>query len=397
MSLSQFRTVVSGDFAAKGLAAVFVIAIVRQLPPEQLAEYVYVSALVVLAASLFNGFFNRHYIVASTDTAVARSYRRWQVLVSGAAFVLAAAWLARERGAATLGAALLYTVTAAAFDFARTHAQKVGRFHRYAAAELVRSALLLAVALPILAHAGRHTVSALLAAQALSYLVAGWLLPRLPAAPQGAQLQVRSLVAEPTALYLVAYFVLLGVFGQLPVLILETAHDTAELASFGSAMRYYGLALAIVVAANVVVLPKLSAARDPEELFSLLRQTRSLVLGALALLAVVALGGYFTIPWLDGGKYPQAPLLYAVLCSALVPGILLAPLTAAFLRLRWFGDLVLSLLLANATCAAVAALTPRLIDVGPALSSAAALPAAVGTQLIVLLWAFGRRRKGMPS
>ena len=397
MSLSQFRTVVSGDFAAKGLAAVFVIAVVRQLPPEQLAEYVYVSALVVLAATLFNGFFNRHYIVASTDTAIARSYRRWQVLVSGAAFVLAAAWLARERGAATLGAALLYTVTAAAFDFARTHAQKVGRFHRYAAAELVRSALLLAVALPILAHAGRHTVSALLAAQALSYLVAGWLLPRLPAAPQGAQLQVRSLVAEPTAIYLVAYFVLLGVFGQLPVLILETAHDTAELASFGGAMRYYGLALAIVVAANVVVLPKLSAARDPEELFHLLRQTRSLVLGALALLAVVALGGYLTIPWLDGGKYPQAPLLFAVLCSAVMPGILVAPLAAAFMRMHWFTDLVVSLVLSNAACWAVASCAPSLLGIGPALSSAAALPAATSTQLLYLLWAFARRRGSMQN
>ena len=397
MSLSQFRTVLSGDFAAKGLAAVFVIAVVRQLPPEQLAEYVYVSALVVLAATLFNGFFNRHYIVASADTAMARSYRRWQVLVSATAFVLAAAWLARERGAATLGAALLYTTTAAAFDFARTHAQKVGRFNRYAAAELVRSALLLAVALPVLAHAGHYTVSALLAAQALSYLVAGLLLPRLPAAPQGAQLPLRSLLAESTAIYLVAYFVLLGVFGQLPVLILETAHDTAELASFGSAMRYYGLALAIVVAANVVVLPKLSAAHDPEELFRLLRQTRSLVLGALGLLAVVALGGYFTIPWLDGGKYPQAPLLYAVLCSALVPGILLAPLTAAFLRLRWFGDLVLSLLLANAVCAAVSFLLPRLDDTGPAIASAASLPIAVGTQLCFLLWAFTQRRGRMPS
>lgn len=391
MSVAQFRTVVSGDFASKGLAAAFIVALVRWLPPAQLAEYVFVSALVVLGATTFNGFFNRHYIVSNADEGAARMYRRWQVMSSALVFALAAILLAPERAPETLVAGLCCAAAAAAFDFARTHAQKIGRFGRYAASELLRSGVFLALAIPILMLAGRHTVPALLAAQAGCYLVAARLLPALPPLGCG-QLRARALLADPTAASLVAYFALLGLFGQLPMLILERTGSEVELAAFGSAVRYYGLALGVVVATNVVLLPKLAAAHNAAELLTLLRQTRPMVVGALALLGVVALAGYLVIPYIDGGKYPDAPSLFLILCSALAPGIVMAPLTNTFLRLRLFFHLVASLLLANTACAAVATLGPQLSSFDAPTWAAISLPVAVGTTLIYLLIAFRRQR-----
>jgi O-antigen/teichoic acid export membrane protein len=384
VSFAQFRTVVSGDFAAKALTAAVVVACVRWLPPAQLAEYVFVSALVALGATLFNGFFNRHYIVADVKLDAARSYRRWQVIASVLAFSTSALLLATERAPQTLLAGMCCTATAAMFDFSRTHAQRIGSFNRYVASELFRSTLLLALALPILLLADRHAVTALLAAQAGCYLVATWLLPTLPASGQE-RLHARALLADPGTLTLLAYFALLGVFGQLPMLILERIGTEFELAAFGSAMRYYGLALGVVVALNVVLLPKLAAEPEALGLRRLFHKTRSIQASALGLLATAALMGYLVIPMIDGGRYPEAPELFLILCSALVPGVVMAPLTNSLLKQRRWFELTASLLLANGVCAAVALLGPRLLGLSTPTGVAMSLPVAVAATLAYLV------------
>jgi O-antigen/teichoic acid export membrane protein len=383
MSSSHFRTVVAGDFAAKGLTAAFVIALVRSLPPTQLADYVYVSALVVLGATLFSGFFNRHYIVSNASPGISRLYRRWQVTSSALAFVAAAALLAWDRDLVAMAAALWCTAAAAAFDFARTHAQRLGQFHRYAGAEVLRTALSFTIALPILWLLPEHTVAALLAGQAIAYAAATRLLPTLPPFA-GPRPDLQSLLANRMASYLVAYFALLGILAQLPTLVLQRTGSAFDLATFGSAMRYYGLTLGIVVAANVVLLPRLSAARDTEQLLTLLRDSRTLVVGALLLLAAAALAGYLVIPWVDGGAYPDAPLLFLILSAALVPGVMMAPVVNAYLRLNWLGVLVRSLSLAVFVSAAVALGGPTLDPVHPARWAAAAVGAGTATMLCAL-------------
>jgi O-antigen/teichoic acid export membrane protein len=391
MSFLHFRTVVAGDFVAKGLTAAFVIALVRTLPPTQLADYVYVSALVVLGATLFSGFFNRHYIVSNASPGISRVYRRWQVTSSALAFVTAAALLAHDRDILAMAAALCCTATAAAFDFARTHAQRTGQFHRYAGAEVLRTALLFAFALPILWLLPEHAVATLLTAQAVAYAAAIRALPALPPFA-GPRPDLRSLLANRMAAYLVAYFALLGIFAQLPTLVLQHTGSSFELATFGSAMRYYGLTLGIVVAANVVLLPRLSAARDTEELLTLLRESRSLVVGALSLLAAATLAGYLAIPWADGGTYPDAPLLFLILSAALVPGVMMAPIVNVYLRLNWLGVLVGSLCLGVLASAAVALGGPTLDPVHPARWAAAAVVSGCAAMLGSLIVNFARRR-----
>ncbi len=384
MSFVQFRTVVSGDFGAKALTAAAVVLCVRWLPPPQLAEYAFFSALVVLGATLFNGFFNRHYIVSGVKPEAARSYRRWQVAFSAVTFVISAILLASDRAPQTVLAALCCTAAAAAFDFSRTHAQRVGSFNRYAAAELLRTSLFLALCMPILLLAQSHAVTVLLAAQAGCYLAATRLLPTLPASGSE-QLNMRSLAADPSAWMLMAYFALLGIFGQLPMLILERIGTEFELATFGSAMRYYGLALGIVVALNVVLLPKVAALQGASGLRALWNHSRPMQLGALVLLCVIAVVGPLVIPIIDGGKYPEAPRLFLILCTALIPGIIMAPLSNAWLQQKRWAELTASLLLANAVCAAVAGFGPQVFGLTQPTCAAMSLPLAVTASLACLI------------
>jgi O-antigen/teichoic acid export membrane protein len=150
-------------------------------------------------------------------------------------------------------------------------------------------------------------------------------------------------------------------------------------------MRYYGLALGVVVALNVVLLPKLAAEPEALGLRRLFHKTRSIQASALGLLATAALMGYLVIPMIDGGRYPEAPELFLILCSALVPGVVMAPLTNSLLKQRRWFELTASLLLANGVCAAVALLGPRLLGLSTPTGVAMSLPVAVAATLAYLV------------
>lgn len=381
-----------GDVGAKALTAAFVLALVRWLSPQQFAGYVYISAVVILAATLFNGFFNRHYILAGTDASAARAYRLLQVGMSAAVYGAAALLLASDAPPLDLLAGLLCAASAANFDFRRTHAQKQQQFRRYSTSDVARALLLVLLAVPVVAWPGVHTVAALLAAQALAFALAAQLLPPLPATPDPDPVHppVWRLLTGRGSLALLGYFALVGLFGQLPVLALKQFADAHELATFGAAFRYYGLLLGIVAAANVVILPRIARADD---LAQSLRGVASIVAVALAMLVCAALAGYLLIPWIDGGKYPQAPLLFVLLCLGLLPGIVLAPMTAAFLRMDRHGELLRSQLAAVLACA----LAAWSLRAQGAWAAAWSVPAGVLLQFVWLAGAAALARRGGTS
>lgn len=377
MSLRQFNTVLAGDVGAKALTALFVLGLVRLLPPADFASYVYLSSLMILSATLFSGFFNRHYIMAGDDAPAPRAYRRLQVGTSAAIFVGVALVLASQAQPAALAAGLACTAAAAAFDFRRTHAQKVLAFGAWSRADVLRALLLVALSAPVVTWGGTLTIAGLLAAQGLAFALAALSLPALPERAPGS-LAVRATLAGRGALALLGYFALVGLFGQLPVLILKQVADSAALASFGSAFRYYGLLVGVVAAANVVILPRIA---HTEDLAATLRSLGTLLATAGALVLCAGGVGYFAIPYIDGGKYPHAPTLFLLLATGLVPGLVLAPLTAVFLRMQQEHHLLASQIAAVVACAATGY---GLRALGP-LAAALSVPAGVFTQLVWLL------------
>ncbi|HJW34975.1 MAG TPA: hypothetical protein VJ505_16615 [Holophagaceae bacterium] len=391
MSVRQFSTVLAGDVAAKALTALLVLGLVRLLQPADFASYVYLSSLVILSATLLAGFFNRHYIMAGINGPSARSYRRLQVGISAALFIGVAAILGRDTGLLPLAAAMLCTVAAAAYDFRRTHAQKVQAFGDWSKADVVRAVLLVLLsAPPIWLWKGRTLIAALMAAQTLAFALGARLLPALPT-EEPAMEGVASVLRDRGAIALIGYFALVGLFGQMPILLLKQLAEPAELASFGSAFRYYGLLLGVVSAANVVILPRIAQTGD---LVSTLRSLRRLLLGASALVLVATGVAYFIIPYVDGGKYPQAPKLFILLCTGLFPGLVLAPITAIFLRM----DLQRHLLFSQVAAVAVCASTAVALHGHGAFAGATAVPAGVAAQLVWLLVVsqilVARRREG---
>jgi O-antigen/teichoic acid export membrane protein len=361
VSLRHFRTVLAGDVGAKALTAAFVLGLVRHLSPLHLASYVYLSAIVILASTLLNGFFNRHYIMAPEGVGTPRSYRAIQVATVSVVYLACSLALARESTAAELIAGLMCTSAAAAFDFRRSHAQKQLQFRAYSAADVLRAFILVVLAIPAVAWEGPSTIAMLLAAQAIAFFAAAAVLPPLPkdatSSWRSTVRWTREVLANSSSLTLLAYFALVGLFGQLPVLLLKRFSVPMELASFGSAFRYYGLLLGVVAAANVVILPHM-AQGSGEGAVTTWRSVRNIVGVALGLVLAASLIGYFVIPLIDAGKYPDAPLLFVLLATGLIPGVALAPITAAFLRAR-MNDVLLRSQLAAITASFVAAYALR--------------------------------------
>jgi O-antigen/teichoic acid export membrane protein len=392
MSLRHFRTVLMGDVAAKALTAALLFGLVRLLPPSQFASFVYQSSLMILSVTLLNGFFNRHYIIAG-EHASPRAYRGLQLATACLVYVVIAVALARDSSAFELLAGISCAAAAANFDFRRTHAQKALLFGPYTSAEVARAFVQAVLSIPVVVWGGVHTVGLLLAAQAVSYLALAQLLPRLPSrsdAPWGHAIEsARGIVANASSMALLGYFALVGLFGQLSVLMLKQYASAAELASFGSAFRYYGFPLGVVAVANVVILPRIAKADD---LSKSLKGIVNVVLAGVAMIGLIAAGGYAAIPWIDAGKYPDAPLLFAILCTGLLPGMTLAPITAAFLRMDRNMHLLYSQAAAVLTCAA----TAWLFRSHGAFAAAWSLPAGVLAQLIWLLLATWTARKSEP-
>ena len=370
-----------GDVGAKALTAVFVLLSIRVLSPAEFAAYVYLSALIVLSVTTLNGFFNRHFIMASANALLARSYWLLQVASSLLIFGCAMLLLGRDVAPAAMLAGFFCVACASSFDFRRTYAQKTQAFRAYVVGDIVRAFFLLTLSGPILLWWKEQAIPALFATQGVAFLVGSSLLPSLPRSISK-KVDVRSIIVGRHSIALLIYFVLVGFFGQLPVLILRQVADDNAVATFGSAFRYYGLALAIVIAANVVVLPRIAASTN---LRATLTSLVPLLLVAILFLSVAASAGYLIIPLIDEGKYPDAPMLFAILCAGLVPGILLAPMTAVFLRLESYHHLIASQLASIVVCAALGFCYFK----WGTLASAIGLSSGVAVQLLWLLFAAG--------
>ena len=127
------------------------------------------------------------------------------------------------------------------YEFKRTVLQKSGRFRAYALAEVFRATLFLSLTFAVVSLASVHAAAILVAAQALTYLAASLFIPVRAEGSDPVRAQIRAVtrsMLRTSSLILIVYFVLVGLFGQLPVLLYKPHASDWDYAQFGSAFRY---------------------------------------------------------------------------------------------------------------------------------------------------------------
>ncbi len=383
MRLRYFHVVLAGDIGTKGLTGIFILAAVRFLPAADLATFLFLAALVTLSTTPFGGLFNRLYMFSSSvDSPAPNVFRTWQCLSAGSVYIVLMLTIANEERALPLLGGLACAVAASNFDFKRSHAQKNLDFRKYSSTDVFRTALQLLLALPVFAVGGSQKVFLLLGSQALAYVGAALLLPSVSTL-RGTPFAMIRLLASRHAVTLLGYFALMGLLAQLPIVLVKRLGDVIALAEFGSAMRYYGLALGVVVAANVVMLPR-DTPHNPEGGFA--SAPFLIVIAGISMVLVATVVGFFAIPFIDDGRYGKAPIIYVILSLGLIPGVALAPITSALMRDSRSGTLFASEIVALATCSGVAWMARESGNIGIAWCLPAAITAKFCWLRMIIGW-----------
>ncbi|MDP5280679.1 hypothetical protein Q9Q95_17265 [Sphingomonas sp. DG1-23] len=380
--LASYRVILAGDMIAKAMTALSILLAIRTLAPRELATYVYLGAIAAAAYSFFNGFFNRQYLFDAQGQMHIGGFRFLAAVMTalGCGGVLAFSDVA---GVWLIVPTVTLALLAMDYEFKRTVLQKIGRFRPYALAEVFRAALFLSLTCVVVSLSLDHAAAILIGAQALSFLAASALIRVRAEGSVALGEQIRVIAGgmlRTSSLILILYFILVGLFGQLPVLLYKPHASDWDYAQFGSAFRYYGLLVSISAAVNVVSLPSIATSTETSW-YRLLTAMKRVFFVSLLLVAAAVIVGTQAIPLIDGGTYPAAPQQFAILSVAILGGVFVGPLGGLFLRAGQLGYLLVSQAFAVAAAAAII----MMLGGHGTLWVAAALPGGILCQLLMLL------------
>lgn len=142
----------------------------------------------------------------------------------------------------------------------------------------------------------------------------------------------RSLVS---ARFVIGYSVFSALMPYIPFMIVTWFGDAQVIASYGAAMRYVGIVAMVGAALNAVLLPRIASMHaDPKALREFVVSFVKRYLSALPLLGLLVLVVCWLIPFVDKGKYPLLPYIFASFSLAQIISIFSAPFVNALLVQR---------------------------------------------------------------
>lgn len=339
------------DVVAKVALGLMAVALIRYMPAAEYARYTVALAAVALGVQVLASTFNRIYVVGYERLHMrssTSSFLSFQLLMVALVAVLAFPW---HGSAGRLYWAVITVLLASCLsEFAKTAYQQELRFDRFAQVELARALLtVLAVAGMVgfaLSRGGDVRAEAVLAAQAGAMLT-------VFAATAARRLDVRE-VFHPTGgvrfaaavmrgpySWLFGYYALIGVLSQLDVFVLSTLASSEQVASYGAAFRFYSLLALALASVHAVLLPVVQQVDTPQAQDTILaRQWRFLAVFAPVVLAGAWASGWI-IPFLDGGRYPDAVPAFRLLAVSSVVSFAFSPHGHVVLRFEDFRFLCL--------------------------------------------------------
>jgi O-antigen/teichoic acid export membrane protein len=333
--------VFSFDVCAKAVLAVSTLLLIRYMSKAEFAKYTFSYALVTGFTQFFASSFNQIYIVSHRRLNLAQSYSMYLgfqlLLLTGAAvplFFLVGAdrFLGFSAVAMLLGNCLL--------EFTRTTLQQELKFLRFSIVECSRAVFLLAAIVCLVGAGDITTKYVLLSQAAIGMLLFLTMTSRRVAFRQPDYLRNTARLARELFLsrdrYAFGYFALLGLFGQLSVLLLKAYGTAPQLAAFGSAFRYYSLLLLALSAVNYVFLPVTQTLKSWEEIDALFAQHKAACLMFCPIVLAAAWAFGWVMPWIDQGKYPEALAIFRVLAVSSALSFWFSPHANVLIRFDGF-------------------------------------------------------------
>ena len=334
--------VFSFDIVSKAMVGVLGILAIRYMSENEYATYVFALALSAVVAQTLSASFNRVYLLAYQSLGLsinAASFLGLQLIIIVMLGILGFPFFDRLSWVYFLTCAL--SIATCLTEYAKTFFQRELRFVRFSLVELLRSATFLIGSLVIIWAVG-FGLSAwhLLLMQIASMLLVFWVsvgrsvtytdvIRIRPAITMGKQ------ILHGEFSYLFAYFFLLAIFSQIDMLMMKACASNVELATYGSAFRYYAVLSFALGSIHAVLLPVIERA-DKTQLTDMLAKLRRLTFGFALLVMIIAFSASWFIPWIDLGRYPNAVNVFRVLCASAIISFACSPHVNIILRYRRF-------------------------------------------------------------
>ncbi len=346
--------VFSFDLVSKAMLGVLGIVSIRYLSESQYATYTFALAVATVVSQMISASFNRVYLL---------SYQELRLSTEGASFlglqlfIVANISLLGLPFATKLGGVYWLVCALAAAtcltEYAKTFYQRELKFIRFSLVELVRSAIFLVGSLAFIGVVG-FDLSAwhLLCVQTVAMLLVFWF-------SVGRKLHLKDLgllrpafalarkIVDGEFGYLFAYFFQLAIFAQIDVLMLKAIASDVELATYGSAFRYYAVLSLALGSLHAVLLPMIERADSKQLTQMLLAHRRLTFIFALFLMPIAWFAAWF-MPWIDLGRYPNAVNVFRVLCVSAIISFAFSPHVNIIFRHRRFRFLLILISIALA-------------------------------------------------
>lgn len=343
MRTRSLLQVLFSDAVSKAIMAGVGIALIRYMPPGEYATYVFAFAIATLISQTVAGSFNRIYIVGfeSLELKDAQpSILVLQVAVVTALFTIALPVSNYLEGVYWLVYWLVVAICLS--EFAKTFAQQEMSFWRFSLIELIRSlATAICLAIAILAVGFELKAWEVLFIQAGAMLLAFLVFTGSGLSWKGLlnlreAVRLLSEITKGEYRFLLGYFLLLAAFLQTDVVMLRLLSDSHELATYGSAFRYYSILALALGAVHAIFLPLMQQIKDHTDLQRVYSKHKLISLLFVPVVIFAAWVAQWVIPWVDVGKYPDAVDVFRILCVSIVISFAFSPHINLIMRFEKF-------------------------------------------------------------
>lgn len=308
--------IVSSDVVSKGLLVGINLYLIQRLDIDEYAHFTLMLSAVLLGYQLACGPLERLYIAEHDRYRAHLTSLRWVLsMVSALGGVL---WLWRTSAWSDMLMLFIGVFVLAAHQTIKIRLQQRLDFTFFSIAEVLKSAMWALLLVPFLSlpfiQPGAAGVLALILATLLSVallrLGGG---PRMPGPEDRRPFSEIARVLWDTR-YVLAYSLMGAVVPYLPVMMAEASSSNTVTATYGAAMRYQAILGMAVFAFNTVLLPQMAALRrDDRDRAQLMQRLKGSAPMVLVIFVAVAAAIWFAIPYVDGGKYPLLPQIFALL------------------------------------------------------------------------------------
>jgi len=327
-----FLKVFSFDLASKILIGIVGILLIRYMPVKEYASFTLIISFATFISQAINQTFNRLYILSDQNSKkqCSLSFLMFQIIFLLLIFLFGILFYKKQSYQSYL-IALSLIITGCFFDFSKTFYQKKLQFNIFSFIEVFRSFLYVIFSGYIL-YFFRNSVTAnsIIMTQSASYfLVAfGALFKHLKKCKSKLVDDFKFYIHEMVSshqLYLLAYFFIISIFAQADVFMLKILVGDFELATYGSAFRYYGILSLGLSTIHSVIFPMIKSSTNSKKLNEVFNTHSKLMIPFALLSLIFALLGHFIIPFIDHGRYYNASSVFSILCASAIVSFICSP------------------------------------------------------------------------